>query len=99
MPIVDAILAALPSGQNQVYALPKMNDGKGVSLGGAGAELVRRARLMICNDTGPRHFAAALGTPVVTLFGPTDPRWAETFFEKERIVRADPSFRHAGPAS
>ena len=30
---------------------------------------------MVTNDTGPRHIAAAMGTPLVTLFGPTDPRW------------------------
>jgi heptosyltransferase-2 len=42
---------------------------------------------MICNDTGPRHIAAAFGIPTVTLFGPTDPVWAETFSENERIVR------------
>jgi heptosyltransferase-2 len=28
-----------------------------------------------------------LGVPVVTLFGPTDPVWAETFVEKARQVR------------
>jgi heptosyltransferase-2 len=28
---------------------------------------------MVCGDTGIAHLAAALGTPVVTLFGPTDP--------------------------
>jgi heptosyltransferase-2 len=37
--------------------------------------IVARARLMVTGDTGPRHFAAALGIPVVTLFGPTDHRW------------------------
>ena len=35
--------------------------------------LLRRAELLICGDTGPLHLAAALGTPVVALFGPTDP--------------------------
>ena len=37
--------------------------------------LLRRAALLVTNDTGPRHIAAALGTPTVSLFGPTDPRW------------------------
>jgi heptosyltransferase I len=35
--------------------------------------LLRRARLMVSADTGPLHLAAALGAPVVGLFGPTDP--------------------------
>lgn len=35
--------------------------------------LTRRARLFIGGDTGPLHLAAALGVPVVGLFGPTDP--------------------------
>ncbi len=35
--------------------------------------LVRRARLLVAGDTGPLHVAAAVGTPVVGLFGPTDP--------------------------
>jgi len=51
--------------------------------------LVARCRLMITNDTGPRHFAAALGVPVATIFGPTDPRWAEIDFEHERQLRVD----------
>lgn len=46
----------------------------GITLG-ALKPVVRGARVMLTNDTGPRHIAAAMGTPVVTLFGPTDPRW------------------------
>ncbi len=35
--------------------------------------LTRRAALFIGGDTGPLHLAAALGIPVVAIFGPTDP--------------------------
>jgi len=36
-----------------------------------------RARVYVGNDSGPTHLAAAAGTPVVAIFGPTDPRvWA-----------------------
>jgi heptosyltransferase-1 len=37
------------------------------------ASLLRRCRLMIANDTGPLHLAAALGTPCLGLYGPTSP--------------------------
>ena len=36
--------------------------------------LVRDAQLVVSGDTGPLHLAAAASTPVVALFGPTDPR-------------------------
>lgn len=35
--------------------------------------LTRRAALVVGGDSGPVHLAAALGTPLVALFGPTDP--------------------------
>jgi heptosyltransferase-2 len=43
---------------------------------------VRRADLLVTTDSGPRHFAAAFGTPVVTLFGPTHIAWTETYYPK-----------------
>ncbi len=51
--------------------------------------LIRRSDLLICNDTGPRHFAKAFDVGVVTVFGPTDPEWTATSHEQERIVRID----------
>ena len=35
--------------------------------------LLRRAKFVVSADTGPLHLASALGTPVVGLYGPTDP--------------------------
>ena len=35
--------------------------------------LTRRASIFIAGDSGPMHLAAALGVPVVAIFGPTDP--------------------------
>jgi len=57
----------------------------GVSLG-ALKDIVRRCDLMVTNDTGPRHIAAAFGVPVITVFGPTHPEWTEIYFEAERKV-------------
>jgi heptosyltransferase-2 len=64
---------------------------RGVTLGSLKAVL-RRAAILITNDTGPRHIAAALGTPVVTLFGPTDHRWTTLHLppDRERILVAEP---------
>ncbi len=83
-PLVEAVLARLPNtpASRRVVPLYRLNAGRGVSLG-AVKELVRQANLVLCNDTGPRHFAVAMNTPLVTLFGPTDPRWAETFYNSE----------------
>jgi heptosyltransferase II len=53
---------------------------------GALKEITRRCDLMVTNDTGPRHIAAAFDVPVVTIFGPTHPEWTEIYFDKERKV-------------
>ena len=55
---------------------------------GALAALIARMSLFIGNDSGPAHLAEAVGTPSVTLFGPTDPRrWAPLDQRAHRIVR------------
>jgi heptosyltransferase-2 len=49
-------------------------------------EIIRRCDLMITNDTGPRHIAAAMNVPVITIFGPTHQAWTEIYFEAERKI-------------
>lgn len=60
----------------------------GMTLGALKA-ICRRVDLMVTNDTGPRHIAAAMGTRVVTLFGPTDPRWTTLDYPREIELQED----------
>ena len=48
-------------------------------------EVVRLSSLMICNDSGPMHIAAALGVPVAAVFGPTDPVLTGPYCEKKSV--------------
>jgi heptosyltransferase-1 len=61
------------------------------------AWVLRHARAMVTVDTGPMHLAAALGTPVVALFGPTAPWRTGPFGAGHEILRLDlpcsPCFR------
>ncbi|MEN3338553.1 MAG: heptosyltransferase [Acidobacteriota bacterium] len=53
------------------------------------AAILQRLDLLVTGDTGPMHLAAAVGTPVVAVFGPSDPaRYAPTG-PKDHIVRVD----------
>jgi ADP-heptose:LPS heptosyltransferase len=53
-------------------------------------ELARRARLVVAADTGPLHIACAVGTPVVGLYGPTDPARNGPFASADVVVRQAP---------
>lgn len=50
------------------------------------AALLQRSRLLIGNDSGIAHLAAACGTPVVALFGPQDPRRFRPWADPERAI-------------
>jgi heptosyltransferase I len=54
-------------------------------------ELARRARVVVAADTGPMHLACAVRTPVVAVFGPTDPARNGPFAPDDEVVRAVPS--------
>ncbi|HEX6083068.1 MAG TPA: glycosyltransferase family 9 protein, partial [Thermoanaerobaculia bacterium] len=50
------------------------------------AYLLQKAEVVIGGDTGPLHLAAALGTKVIGLYGPTDPRRNGPYGQLERVV-------------
>jgi len=62
---------------------------RNVTLGGLKA-VAAEAAVAITNDTGPRHLAAAMGTPVVCLYGPTDRRWTTLHGSVEHPLVAEP---------
>jgi len=55
--------------------------------------VIKRARIFICNDSAPMHIAAAVGTPIVAIFGPsksfeTGPRGFCQIVEKDMPCRS-----------
>jgi len=66
------------------------------------AGILRKTRLAVTTDTGAMHLAAALGTPVTALFGPTAPWRTGPFGEGHQVVRlglsCSPCFKRNCPA-
>ncbi len=66
---------------HQIAALcrqrPTICENPGTTLGSLKG-VIRDAALLICNDTGPRHYGLAFATPTVTIFGPTHQEWTDT---------------------
>jgi heptosyltransferase-2 len=75
--IAGAMKAAVVNLVEPVIGLPEL------------AALLARARLLLVNDTGPRQMAVAVGTPVVTVMGPTDPRHTQHLLDRQRVLRED----------
>jgi lipopolysaccharide heptosyltransferase II len=49
--------------------------------------LLAQCRLIVCNDSGPMHLAAALSVPLVAVFGSTDERATGPLSKRARVVR------------
>lgn len=79
--IVDGVKRTLPS--SHVVDVSHLRDLMSV------AAVLERCELMITGDTGPMHLAAAVGTPIVAIFGPSDPRRYAPRGPFDRVVRIE----------
>jgi heptosyltransferase-1 len=52
-------------------------------------EILRLSKALITNDTGPMHIAAALGKPVIGIFGPTDPKRTGPYGQISRVLQRE----------
>ena len=53
------------------------------------AAMIARCKILIANDSGPMHIATAVGTPVLALFGPTNPYMHGPFGDKNEWIHLD----------
>jgi len=65
------------------------------------AAVLAQAELVVCHDSGPMHIAAALGKPLVAIFGPTNPARTGPYSPSARIValplKCAPCYRRQCP--
>ena len=52
--------------------------------------VLRRAAVFISGDTGPLHFAAGLGVPTISLFGPSSPQQWAPIGNRHRALTGSP---------
>lgn len=87
-PVTSAVLAQMRQ--------PALDLTGRTSLFGFGAVL-KRARLVVCNDTGASHVAAAVGTASVVISSGADvARWAPLDAQRQRVLWADAPCRPCG---
>jgi ADP-heptose:LPS heptosyltransferase len=53
------------------------------------AAFIKNCKLLIANDSGPMHISTAVGTPVLSIHGPTDPKLQGPFGEKHEWINLD----------
>jgi lipopolysaccharide heptosyltransferase II len=75
---------------NEIHRLMKNKSALAPETGiGQMASLMKRCALMIANDSGPMHISSAIGTPTLSIHGPTSPRMQGPYGKKHEWVWND----------
>jgi len=82
------------SEKEPIEKITSLMTNKGINLGGQTsllelACLYKKAQMVISTDSGPMHLAAAVETPVIALFGPTDPARTGPYGAGHNIIKAE----------
>lgn len=80
-PLVDTVKRRLPPAR----VIDVASEGDLLTV----AAILEELDLLVTGDTGPMHLAAAVGTPIVAVFGPSDPARYAPRGPHDRIVRID----------
>lgn len=91
---VPCVITGSNADKQTIQHVMASSRGKGINLCGKTSmkeliALIAGAKAVVNNDSGPMHIGAALGVPVIALFGPTDPKktgpygWSEIRTEQE----------------
>jgi lipopolysaccharide heptosyltransferase I len=68
-------------------ACPNAHDLCGQTSVGGMVALIQKASICVTNDSGSMHVAVAVDTPVVSVFGPTNPIWIGPYGQPDAVVR------------
>jgi heptosyltransferase-1 len=91
---LQSVINTGPEEQDLSRAVEANSQGAAKTFSGSISELIaltRGAHLFIGGDTGPMHLAAALGVPVVAIFGPTDPARNGPYGTRSIVLRSPES--------
>src|SRR5207237_7007111 len=87
------VVAGAPGDEKRCRAVaaacPAARDLSGQTTLSEFAALMNRSAMNVTNDSGSMHLAVALGRPVVSVFGPTDPVWIGPYRRPQSVVRAE----------
>ncbi|MBI5854670.1 MAG: lipopolysaccharide heptosyltransferase II [Nitrospirae bacterium] len=91
--IGPVVLFGAPSEREAADAVSRLMAQQPISLVGQTGigllpALLRKAAVLVTNDSGPMHVAAAVGTPVVAIFGPTSPARTGPYGASHQVLRA-----------
>jgi len=89
---VKSIIVGGESDADIASIVVRNSDGNAISVAGKTTlkeliEIIRNARFVVSNDSGPMHIAAALGVPVFAIFGPTNPVRTGPYGRSHVIIR------------